>query len=472
MQSQTSHTRESTGSKTAPALVLGGGGSRGAYHIGAYEALCELGFSFSLVTGVSIGALNGAMIVQGDFARAKSLWENLSLDQVIDQGLNLTTELDYYFANSQKLLPFLKAYTQNKGMDTAPLWNIITSNLDYTKLAASPLDYGTLALEVPSFQPCEQTKASLTESSLPHWVMASASCFPAFPIYEIDGRSYIDGGYYDNLPIDLAFKMGAREVIAISLHHDYISKYDSNPLVRHIRPSRYLGTILDFTRESIARNMRLGYLDVRRYFGSLIGRIYAFTPLDSAQAGELEKSVAWLLCDLLQKELDRDSAPSSPLSRLNAQLANTGIISKITSTTPFCDTLLERIDSTESKGTKSVESPRSKGTRVNLQDILIALTESYMQLCGYDDGEIYSLPAVLESARASFAGLDSVVADSMAQDFGMQDSARSALAPRDLREILGLRDMLKHSKPESALFDKHGEKLWCALLALMLEPTC
>ena len=44
-------------------LVLGGGGSKGAYQVGAYKALVELGHSFDLVVGTSIGALNGALMI-------------------------------------------------------------------------------------------------------------------------------------------------------------------------------------------------------------------------------------------------------------------------------------------------------------------------------------------------------------------------------------------------------------------------
>ena len=47
--------------------------------------------------------------------------------------------------------------------------------------------------------------------------MASCACFPAVATKEIDGQHYIDGGYYDNLPINLAISMGADEVIAVDL---------------------------------------------------------------------------------------------------------------------------------------------------------------------------------------------------------------------------------------------------------------
>ncbi len=98
-------------------------------------------------------------------------------------------------------------------------------------MAKATLNFGLLCVEVPSFQACEQTKATLSKQSLAHWVMASASCFPAFPIYNINGKSYIDGGYYDNLPIDIAFKMVASEVIDISLHNDFVTKYDTGAIM-------------------------------------------------------------------------------------------------------------------------------------------------------------------------------------------------------------------------------------------------
>ena len=48
------------------ALVLSGGGSRGAYQCGVWQALSELGIKIDIVVGVSVGAINGAMVVQGD----------------------------------------------------------------------------------------------------------------------------------------------------------------------------------------------------------------------------------------------------------------------------------------------------------------------------------------------------------------------------------------------------------------------
>ena len=68
------------------ALVLGGGGSRGAYEIGVCKALEELEIEIDMVFGTSVGAINGAMIAQGDLALAEKLWLELSTDMVFDIG--------------------------------------------------------------------------------------------------------------------------------------------------------------------------------------------------------------------------------------------------------------------------------------------------------------------------------------------------------------------------------------------------
>jgi len=64
-------------------LVLEGGGAKGSYQIGAYEAIFQCGLEVNAISGTSIGAINGAMIAQGDFPLCKSLWEDISYSKII-----------------------------------------------------------------------------------------------------------------------------------------------------------------------------------------------------------------------------------------------------------------------------------------------------------------------------------------------------------------------------------------------------
>lgn len=64
-------------------VVLEGGGARGAYQIGVYKALIEEGIEVGGIAGTSVGALNGAVLVQGDFEKAYELWYDISYSKVI-----------------------------------------------------------------------------------------------------------------------------------------------------------------------------------------------------------------------------------------------------------------------------------------------------------------------------------------------------------------------------------------------------
>ena len=66
------------------AVVLGGGGSRGSYQVGVWKALRELDFDYKIVTGTSVGALNGALMVQNDYELAQKMWQKLKTRDVMD----------------------------------------------------------------------------------------------------------------------------------------------------------------------------------------------------------------------------------------------------------------------------------------------------------------------------------------------------------------------------------------------------
>lgn len=287
------------------AIVLGGGGSKGAYHIGAWKALRELGVEYEIITGTSIGAFNGAMMVQDSYEEALCLWNAIDIDKVALNGLNLRTDLNYYRENSDKLIPFLKSYASNKGMDITPLKNIIESAV-HSSFFTSRVDYGLVSVKFPSFMPVQKPKSELNMDNLALWLLASASCFPAFPVCRINGEDYIDGGYYDNLPINFAFELGAEEVIAIALNpNPHI--YSTHPLVRTIQPIMPLGGMLDFDKASMSENMELGYLDVLKSFGKLWGRAYSFH-ISQTFMQKSAFAIKRAFCALLHNELSNAKA--------------------------------------------------------------------------------------------------------------------------------------------------------------------
>lgn len=255
---------------TKRAVVLGGGGARGPYQIGVWEALRELEISYDIVTGTSVGALNGAMMVQGDFELAKKMWENLTMKDVV-------VGLEEY--NPSQLIPLLRKLVESGGLDTTPLENTVRATINEDLVRASPIEYGLVTSRYPTLKTVELLKEEIPQGELVDYMLASASWFPFFRRKTIDGVDYIDGGYADNLPAKLALRCGAEEVIAVDIQGTgIIHSFRAKTPVTYIRCHWDLGDMMAFDTRYAARSMRLGRLDALRAWKKLEGAAYAFPP--------------------------------------------------------------------------------------------------------------------------------------------------------------------------------------------------
>lgn len=279
------------------ALVLAGGGSKGAYEAGFIKALNELGITFDIVTGTSIGALNGCLCAQQDFEALYDLWDHLDSSKVLAEGFEFDPKFDLndLMNQSNLALSFFKKYVQEKGVDFTPLKEIIRDLLDEDKLLSSPIDFGLCTVYFPSLKPLFITKKEMEKENIMHYLIASASCFPVFPIYTFNGQDYIDGGYYDNVPIDLAFEMGADEVIVVDMSttptHQHFRQM---PNVIYTNPYTKLGGFMDFDPAILKRNCQIGYLTAMKRFGDLKGCKYTFYAYDSPLYVEFYKEILFL----------------------------------------------------------------------------------------------------------------------------------------------------------------------------------
>ena len=320
-------------------LVLSGGGSKGAYESGCMKALQELGYHFDIVTGTSIGALNGLLIAQEDYQKLYELWDN-----------------------SSNIGPFLKSYLDKKGADIEPLVQLIKGLYNGKKAKNSPIKYGLCTVAFPSMKPLEITVDEMSEENIVEYAIASASCFPAFPIHYINKQGYIDGGYYDNLPISLALKMGAQKIIAIELNQELTHQY---LLHRHnitfIRPSKHLGGFLDFNRELLDQRVRLGYLDTLKTFKQLKG--YRFT--------------------FYNEEIPQEIALSFHNQILNYEDHYNHHLLTINDETPLLDLLKEKtyLDS------------------LQLDDYFILGLELYLEEHNYDDLKVYHFNELIQEIK-------------------------------------------------------------------------
>ena len=265
------------------ALVLGGGGAKGAYEVGAIAALDELGIKAGSVFGTSVGALHAAMYAQGSMDAAAALWDNIRLSDVVsEESLAIADDAENIFDHPEKLLEFITRYAQKKGVDVSPLMDILHKLIDEDKIRRSGVHLGIVTTRFPSLAMVEKRLEEMETGSLIDWLMASASWFPIFPMKQVGGDRYIDGGFCDNTPVEMAVRSGARDIVAIDIgKHRSHTQYDRRPNITYIRTSQPLGGLLTLDSALSARNRILGYNDVMRAFGRMRGVSYSFDAVDA-----------------------------------------------------------------------------------------------------------------------------------------------------------------------------------------------
>lgn len=348
------------------AICFAGGGSKGAYQLGAWKALNELGESFDIATGTSIGSINAAFYVQQDFQKAQEMWFNVEATAVMVNGINLEKSFQSVYHQREQLMPFLKTYIHSKGADVSPFHNMIQQYFNAEAFFSSPVDFALMTVKFPSISPVEITKDQmrLRGETAWEWLAASAAAFPVFPVMTIDDEDYIDGGYYDNLPIASAFRLGAERVVAIDLSYDNRHEgYYQHPLVTYIRPTKDLGAFLNFDRDAIDFSYNLGYFDTMKVYGKYLGNKYTFSFRDK----ELSETAGDEFLRLLTStEASFDFSESVHFQRINKQ-----------------------------KGCVAILCEKLRREKCNTEELFIAALEEYLNLLGLDDSVVYDFEQLM-----------------------------------------------------------------------------
>lgn len=252
------------------AIVLSGGGAKGAYQIGVWKALRKLKIKYDVVTGTSVGALNGVMMVQNDYHTAKRVWSNIDYETVFNNEFKNIDESPH--------VTYIKQFVMAGGIDIANLKSLLDRVYNKKKFYSSKVDFGLVVYNLSNKKEELLDKKSINPNHLKDFVIASASCYPAFKTKIIDGDKYIDGGYYDNLPINLAIDLGADRIIAVDLKAPGIRQKQKNMNVDLIKicPNNDIGWFLEFDKNLARRSINYGYNDTMKIFNRLKGNKYTF----------------------------------------------------------------------------------------------------------------------------------------------------------------------------------------------------
>ena len=258
-------------------LVLDGGGARGAYQIGAWKARKEAGVKISAVAGTSVGALNGALICMDDLEKAEKIWSEMEFSRVMSVDDDWMRQ---FFQGEQKLgdiLAELGRVFRDGGVDAAPLRKLIHENVDEEKIRGCGKEFFIVTFSLTDMKELELSVLDIPEGRLEDFLLASAYLvgFKNEPME--DGKRYIDGGIFNNVPADVLVEKGYTDLIEIRIYgpgrEPRVSLPEDGEMYQ-IGPRVKLGSIIEFDRERSRQNMKIGYYDAKRMLYGLEGIIY------------------------------------------------------------------------------------------------------------------------------------------------------------------------------------------------------
>ena len=262
-------------------LVLAGGGAKGAYQIGAWKALKEMGITFNAIAGTSIGSINGALIAADDYESAHQLWLNIS----IDKGLRINEELpdpENLFSKKNWGTLF-REVIKNGGLDASPAAEFVSQYVDEAKVRENSIPFFVVTVQMTQgVTPREISIDEIPEGMLTDYLMASSNIPLAVGIGP-EGEKYLDGGVYDNIPIMTLKKRGYNKIIILDISNLKGVGHTMNTInsqVIHIKPynTDMLGGFMDLDAEAVEKRIQLGYFDAKKAFSHLLGNIYYFLP--------------------------------------------------------------------------------------------------------------------------------------------------------------------------------------------------
>ncbi|MGI6776974.1 MAG: patatin-like phospholipase family protein [Acetivibrionales bacterium] len=283
-------------------VVFAGGGTRGAYEIGVWKALRELDIFIEAVAGTSIGAINGAMMVQGDYEIVHQLWLNIDINKVIKLGdADLLQERKL---GIREFGIYLRKILRNGGLDISPLKEMLRDCLDEDKIRLSPIDFALVTYSLTDLKPVVLYKKDIPKGKMLDYIIASAA-LPVFKNHEIDNKKYIDGAAYDNRPVSLIADIGIKDIVVVDVSGlGRVRKVKNEDInIIFIKNSQYLGGMLEFDREVVRRNIDIGYLDALKAFGRLAGKKY-YMAVDSDYSSNLVEPLKDDELDLFVSFLD------------------------------------------------------------------------------------------------------------------------------------------------------------------------
>ncbi|OJF89738.1 patatin-like phospholipase family protein [Alkalibacterium sp. 20] len=272
------------------AIVFGGGGARGAFEIGVWKALDELGYHADIVTGTSVGALNGALYVLGNQVEAEEMWKEIETQDIL--GFELPIEVANFGDYRKTISDFIVKVVKEKGLSTKPLEEMIIKYIDDEhEIRSKDIIFGLSTINYKTKRVENYYLEDIETGRLKDYLLASAAIYPVMEKYYIDEVPYIDGGYRNNIPINLALNKKPDQMVIVDIHGPSIFRHDQridDVEYEWIKTNWPLGDMLLFDKQRTEINVSLGYMETMKIAkaSDYKGNWYTFDPSQFTKKNE------------------------------------------------------------------------------------------------------------------------------------------------------------------------------------------
>ncbi len=276
-------------------LVLAGGGGKGAYQVGVWKCLREYGMDrhIKAVSGTSVGALNAALVTQGDLEKALELWEALSADQILAAktaeerlhsedilaaGRTALESLRDAAGTSVLSMATLQATAEtmiggSRGIfSRSGLLSLMEEGIDFGGIAASAIPCFVTCLSFPALKVERFDLRTCSPEEGKALLLASSAIPLVFNAEHFRERAYYDGGVPglgDNVPVRPIYDLGLRNILVIHLDRGQPVDREEFPgaHIYEVTPSVDLGNFftgaLNFSAETARLHIGQGYGDMK-----------------------------------------------------------------------------------------------------------------------------------------------------------------------------------------------------------------
>lgn len=290
-------------------LVFAGGGGKGAYEIGVWKYLHEIGLDqyVRAVSGTSVGALNAALFIGSIYDLAEDLWLNIEPEKILTPKKISPEDIIKWLAINGITMsnPLLRVIGKGSsvvasktimGVETIAqllltriradylfsrdgLISMISDGLNFQYLRDSEIPCFITCLRCPNLEIKRFKLNKYGDEDITQLLLASSAIPIIFPNEEFEGDKYCDGGVPivgDNVAVKPVYDTGVENIIVIHLSQDTAidKKVYSGSNIIEIVPSEDLGNAvtgtLDFTADGSYKRIEIGYADAKRIMQPLL----------------------------------------------------------------------------------------------------------------------------------------------------------------------------------------------------------